>query len=220
MTEIAKQPAETMLPVHEQVYRRVRDLLLFGELPPGAPVTIQGLTEGLDVGMTPVREAIRRLTAEGALSFQGNRRVSVPVLDAGAISELIHARVAIEPELTRRACLVATSGDIAALAAIDDRLDLAISQGDVRGYLEQNYRFHLHLYGLAQAPILQELAEGLWLRFGPSLRVVCGRYGTQNLPDQHKAILTAMAQGDASAAAKAMEEDVRQGIAQILETLA
>ncbi|MGY3438279.1 MULTISPECIES: GntR family transcriptional regulator [unclassified Marinovum] len=219
MNDIAKQPEQPMIPAHEQVYRQVRDLLLFGEMPPGAPVTIQGLTLEVGAGMTPVREAIRRLTAEGALVFQGNRRVSVPRLDAGAVSELIHARVAIEPELTRRACDTAGVGDLATLRMIDDRLDASIAQGDVRGYLEQNYRFHLHLYGLAQAPILQELAEGLWLRFGPSLRVVCGRYGTQSLPDQHKAILAAMARGDADSAACAMEEDVRQGMEQILQTV-
>lgn len=219
MNDIGKQPAAPGLPAHEQVYREVRALLLFGEMPPGAPVTIQGLTEQLGAGMTPVREAIRRLTAEGALVFQGNRRVSVPMLDRGAVSELIHARVGIEPELTRRACAAAGAEDLSALHAIDDRLDDAIGRGDVRGYLEQNYRFHLHLYRLADAPILQQIAEGLWLRFGPSLRVVCGRYGTQSLPDQHKAMLGAIASGDAEAAADAMESDVRQGMEQILQTL-
>lgn len=219
MTRTDTDTASPSLPAHERVYRKLRGLLLFGEMPPGAPVTIQGLTNQLGAGMTPVREAIRRLTAEGALVFQGNRRVSVPVLDAGAVSELIHARVAIEPELTRRACAFATEEQVATLRAIDARLDLAIARGDVRGYLKHNYQFHLELYTLAQSPILQELAEGLWLRFGPSLRVICGRFGTQSLPDQHKALLAAMEQGDAEAAAHAMELDVRQGMEQILQTL-
>ncbi|TNF20903.1 MAG: GntR family transcriptional regulator [Rhodobacteraceae bacterium] len=207
------------LPAHERVYRKMRALVLFGEMPPGAPVTIQGLTRQLSAGMTPVREAMRRLTAEGALVFQGNRRVSVPVLDAGAVSELIHARVAIEPELTRRACAFASAQDVADLRAIDTRLDLAIARGDVRGYLKHNYQFHLELYTLARAPILQDLAESLWLRFGPSLRVICGRFGTQSLPDEHKALLAAMERGDAEAAAHAMELDVRQGMEQILQTV-
>jgi DNA-binding GntR family transcriptional regulator len=43
------------LPVHELVYRQLRDQVLFGEFEPGQPVTIQGLTEALNVGMTPVR---------------------------------------------------------------------------------------------------------------------------------------------------------------------
>ena len=54
---------------------RVRDLVLFGDLVPGQPVTIDGLREILGSGITPVREAIRRLSAEGALETGGNRRV-------------------------------------------------------------------------------------------------------------------------------------------------
>lgn len=219
MNQLANQAPSAGLPAHERVYRELRAQVLFGEMPPGAPVTIQGLVERLGAGMTPVREALRRLIAEGALSFQGNRRVSVPVLDRAAVGELVHARVAIEPELTRRACLHKSAAQIDALRSIDDRLDRAIARGDVRGYLEQNYRFHAALYAMAEAPILLDMAEGLWLRFGPSLRVVCGRFGTQSLPDQHKAILGALDAGDAQAAARAMEEDVRQGMEQIAQTL-
>ena len=55
----------------------------------------------------------------------------------------------------------------------------------------------------------------LWLRFGPSLRVVCGRYGTSNLPDRHDEALAAMRAGDAEAVATAIREDIEQGISQI-----
>ena len=55
------------IPTHEVTYGRLRDMVLFGRLQPGQPVTIQGLIRDLESGMTPVREAIRRLTAEGAL---------------------------------------------------------------------------------------------------------------------------------------------------------
>ena len=75
-----KGPSDPVrLPAHELVYRDIRDQILFGEFEPGQPVTIQGLTDALGVGMTPVREALRRLTAEGALEFLGNRRIAVPV---------------------------------------------------------------------------------------------------------------------------------------------
>ncbi|MEM8775513.1 MAG: GntR family transcriptional regulator [Pseudomonadota bacterium] len=203
------------LPTHELVYRRLREAVLFGDLAPGQPVTIQGLTEQLDAGMTPVREAIRRLTSEGALEFQGNRRVTVPLLSAGNISELILARQWLDPHLTLRATERASLEDLDALTTLDQALDQAITSGDLRTYLEKNYLFHSHIYSIADAPILAELAEGLWLRFGPSLRVVCGRMGTQNLPDKHKDTLAAMHARDAEAAAKAIREDVIQGMEQV-----
>lgn len=203
------------LPAHELVYRKLRDQVLFGEFEPGQPITIKGLTDSLGVGMTPVREALRRLTAAGALAFLGNRRIVVPQLDFQALEELTIARSALEPELARRAAARATDADVARLTETDTRLDSAIRRGDVRQYLVENHQFHSELYSLAQAPILTELVEQLWLRFGPSLRVMCGQFGTRNLPDRHKEVLEALATQDGAAAAAAMEGDVVQGMEQI-----
>ncbi len=206
-------------PAHQTVYQTLREQILFGELAPGQAVTIQGLVANLGAGMTPVREAIRRLTAEGALEFQGNRRVCVPILSIANIEELIFARQAIEPELAHRATQRATVEVLDILEEIDEKLDSAISRGDVGAYLKQNYAFHSKLYAVADSPILTEMADGLWLRYGPSLRVVCGRMGTQNLPDRHKETLDAMRDGDAKAAARAIREDVMQGMEQIRDAL-
>lgn len=207
------------IPIHQQVYQQLRNLVLFGELAPGQAVTIQGLITQLDAGMTPVREAIRRLTAEGALEFQGNRRVSVPTPDAASIEEMIFVRRTLEPELALRAAQNATKADFRALTEIDNRLDQAISKGDVGAYLRENYAFHAKMYQMAKAPILTEIANGLWLRYGPSLRVVCGRMGTQNLLDHHKEALAGLASGDVDAVAKAIEEDVVQGMVQMREAM-
>jgi DNA-binding GntR family transcriptional regulator len=209
------QPDTPQTPVHEQVYQKLRAQILFGEMAPGQAVTIQGLTASLNAGMTPVREAIRRLISDGALTFKGNRRVSVPVLTSKDVDELSFARKSVETELCRRAALYIQTDDIAELTRIDLALDAAISAGDVAAYLSWNYQFHTTLYAHANAPILAELADRLWLRFGPSLRVVCGRLGTQNLPDWHKDILNALSANDPEAAAKAMDRDVEQGIQQV-----
>lgn len=209
----------TSPPAHEQVYQTLREQVLFGEMAPGQAVTIQGLTQALGVGMTPVREAIRRLISDGALVFQGNRRVSVPQLCSADVEQLIYVRKAIESELTRRAAQRITDPVIAELEQIDRSLDQAISAGDVAGYLARNYQFHTRLYDLAEAPIMADLANRVWLRFGPSLRVVCGRFGTQNLVDHHKDLLEALRRRDPNAAAAAMEQDVVQGMEQIAAVL-
>ncbi|SFK90672.1 GntR family transcriptional regulator [Shimia haliotis] len=206
-------------PAHQKVYHQLREAVLFGELAPGQPVTIQGLVERTGAGMTPIREAIRRLTSEGALVFQGNRRVLVPMPTIESIEELIFLRETLEPQLAARAAERADEADITALRRIDSTLDEAITRGDVAAYLQQNHAFHMKLYAVANAPILSEVAGGVWLRFGPAMRVVCGRMGTQNLPDNHKTAIDALSQGDAEAAAEAIRMDVVQGMEQLLEAL-
>lgn len=211
--------SNTSKPAHEVVYHQLRELILFGDLVPGQAVTIQGLISELNAGMTPVREALRRLISEGALVFQGNRRVTVPSLSQSNLNELIFARQAIEPQLIILATQRASPADIDRLEVIDNELDRAIESGDIHGYLKKNYEFHASLYELADAPILVSLADSMWLRFGPSLRVVCGRLGTQNLPDLHKQCLSAMRAGDAHAAANAIHDDVVQGMEQVKRNL-
>lgn len=203
------------IPSHEVTYGRLRDMILFGHLTPGQPVTIQGLIRDLDAGMTPVREAIRRLTAEGALLPQGNRRVAVPNLTPALLDQLAFVRLTVEPKLAELAAVRLTPDLIDRLEAIDDRVDRAIRAGSVTDYLESNHAFHFALYEASDAPILVGIARGLWLRFGPSLRVVCARYGAAALPDRHEEALAAMRSGDRAALARAVENDIQQGIDQI-----
>ena len=200
------------LPAHERVYRDLRDMVLFGALAPGEPVTIQGLVERMDAGMTPVREALRRLTAEGALDALGNRRILVPVLTAAAVEDLTEARLAIEPRLAARAAERVKPDAVQKMREIDSRLDAGIERGDVETYLRENHAFHGALNAEAAAPILTSLTESLWLRFGPSLRVVCGQLGTRSLRDLHKELLVALDANDPEAAAEAVRGDIRQGM--------
>jgi DNA-binding GntR family transcriptional regulator len=206
-------------PAHQSVYENLRALILFGDLAPGQAVTIQGLTDALAAGMTPVREAIRRLTSEGALSMQGNRRVIVPVLTGACVEQLDFMRQTLEPQLARLAVPNLTKDVMSRLEQHDDALNQAISQGHIKSYLTQNYHFHATLYASANAPILEATVDRLWLRFGPSLRVVCGRYGTLNLPDKHADLLQALRAGDVEAAARTVAEDVHQGMLQIRASL-
>ena len=207
------------IPSHEVTYARLRDMILFGVLEPGQPVTIQGLTAGLEAGMTPVREAIRRLAAEGALLPQGNRRVTVPRLNASDLDQVAFARLTIEPRLAELAAGAVTPALIDRLTEIDSRVDAAILADDVSGYLQSNHAFHFALYEAAGPGVLLDMARSLWLRFGPSLRVVSSKSGATSLPDSHKEALAAMRIGDAQALAQAMQRDIAQGVDQVRAAL-
>jgi DNA-binding GntR family transcriptional regulator len=208
------------IPSHEVTYARLRDMILFGHLAPGAPVTIQGLIADLGAGMTPVREAIRRLTAEGALLPQGNRRVAVPQLSAEMLDQVAFARLAIEPNLAARAATRLTTAQIDRLQAIDAKVNRAIDSGNLPDYLAANHAFHFALYEAADAPVLLDLARSLWLRAGPSLRAVIDRFGRETAPDLHREALAAMRAGDAKALAAAIERDIQQGVEHVRQALA
>ena len=207
------------LPEHQAIYRQIRDMILFGILVPGQAVTIQGLTEMIGAGVTPVREAIRRLTAEGALEAGGNRRVRVPLITRETLDEIGFARLAVEPRLAELAAQRMTDTCLSDLARLDARVDEAISNGNIEHYLEFNYRFHFRLYQQANAQVLTKIAASLWLQMGPSLRIVCGRFGTANLPDKHDEALSALREGNAARAGAAIADDIRQGLGQVRLTL-
>jgi DNA-binding GntR family transcriptional regulator len=206
-------------PEHQAVYRQIRDMIMFGILVPGQAVTIQGLVDLIGGGMTPVREAIRRLTAEGALEIGENRRVTVPEMTLTTLDEIAFARLAIEPRLTELAARRMSDACLDALVEFDEEIDAAIASGNVERYLEYNYRFHFRLYDQADAPVLRRMSQSLWLQSGPALRIVCGRYGTANLPDKHDEALTALREGDPARAAQAIGDDIRQGLGQVRLTL-
>ena len=208
------------IPTHEITYARLRDMILFGLLEPGAPVTIQGLINDLGAGMTPVREALRRLAAEGALLPQGNRRVTVPRVNLALLDQIAFARLTIEPHLAELAAAHLTPALIAQLEALDAQVDAAIRAGDITAYLQSNHAFHFALYEASNAPVLVDMARSLWLRFGPSLRIVVARGGALALPDQHGLALSAMREGDGAGLAQALRDDILQGVDQVRTALA
>jgi DNA-binding GntR family transcriptional regulator len=203
------------IPTHEVTYAQLRDMILYGVLQPGQPVTIQGLIKDLGAGMTPVREAIRRLAAEGALLAQGNRRVAVPRLDKALLDQIAFARMTIEPKLAELAAAHLTPALIGKLDTLDQDLDAAIQAGEIPAYLANNHAFHFALYEASEAPVLVDMARSLWLRFGPSLRIVIAKGGASSLPDRHEEALAAMRAGDAAGLARAFTGDIAQGIDQV-----
>ncbi len=212
-------PPSTPLPDHEVTYRKARDLILFGELAPGEAVTIQGIVERLGTGITPAREAIRRLTAEGALRASDNRRLMVPELTMEQLQELTYARTGIEPQIARLAAVAIEPADIDALEEIDQKVNTALRIGDIQSYLRFNHIFHWTLYAHSEAEILMATAAAHWLRVGPSLRIMVKQNEATPLPDMHEVAISALRDGDYEAVGEAIHNDILQGHSHIAHGL-
>jgi DNA-binding GntR family transcriptional regulator len=74
------RPLDANAAAHERLYRTLRGQVMHGELAPGQPLTLRGLAGAHGVSMTPAREAVRRLVAEGALTLSASGRISTPEL--------------------------------------------------------------------------------------------------------------------------------------------
>lgn len=199
-------------PAHDRVYRALRTAVMHGELAPGAALTLRGIGKQFGVSMTPAREALRRLVAEGALSLSSSGRVGTPELSDDRIEELATLRALLEPELASRALPRAHFALIDRLEAIDAGVGQMVARHDASGYIRMNLEFHRTLYLRAQAPAMLAMTETVWLQLGPTMRALYGRLNRKEPPRHHKLILAALKAGDEPGLRLAVRSDATQGL--------
>ena len=203
---------EVLPAAHDRVYRGLRGQIMVGEIAPGTPLTLRGIGREFGVSMTPAREAVRRLVAEGALTLSTSGRVATPDLTAERIEELAALRALIEVELASRALPRAHMALIDRLQTIHASIDTRIAEHDAVGYIRTNLEFHRTLYLRAQAPAMLAMAETVWLQLGPTMRALCGRLNRKDSPHFHRLIIAALKAGDEPGLRLAVRSDVTQGL--------
>jgi len=197
---------------HDRVYRSLRGQIMHGQLLPGVALTLRGVASDHEVSMTPVREAMRRLVAEGALTLSMSGRVATPELSNERIEELASIRALMEPELASRALPRAHPALIERLETINAQIAEVIEKGDAPGYIRANLEFHRTLYLRAQAPAMLAMAETVWLQLGPTMRSLYGRLRRTEPPQYHRLIIAALRAGDEPGLRLAVRSDVTQGL--------
>ncbi len=185
---------------------------MHGEILPGQSLTLRGIGQMFDVSMTPAREAVRRLIAEGALTFSPSGRVSTPELGPERIEELASLRALIEVELATRALPRAYLALIERLTAINTTVGEAVAHRDAVAYIRANLEFHRTLYLRAQAPAMLAMTETVWLQMGPTMRSLYGRLRRTEPPQYHRMIIAALRAGDEPGLRLAVRSDVTQGL--------
>lgn len=208
----AERGPEAGQTAHERVYRTLRSEIMHGEITPGAALTIRGIAERFDVSMTPAREAVRRLTAEGALTLSKTGRVSAPQLSNERIEELAAIRALLEPELAARAQPRAHLALIERLQNINSTCEQAIVKNDAVGYVRANLEFHRTLYLRAQAPAMLAMLETVWLQLGPTMSALYARLQRPNASANHRTAIAALKAGDEPGLKLAIRADVTQGL--------
>jgi DNA-binding GntR family transcriptional regulator len=200
---------------HQWVYQLLRSNLLCGRIAPGIPLTIRGLAQVLDVSPMPVREALHRLACEAAVEVKNNRRVIVPAMTPEKFRELCDLRILLESHAAEGALPYISAEDIEILEQIDAQIDDAIEADDVDNISLRNQAFHRHLYQANPYQISVPLIESLWLQLGPFSRIAISKLEKVYLVDRHVEALEALRQRNLFGLRRAIEADIRDGIASI-----
>ena len=209
-------PATAPTAAHDRLYRTLRGRIMYGELAPATALTLRGVGRDFGVSMTPVREALRRLVAEGALTLSSSGRVATPELSNERIEELASIRALIEPEMASRALPRAHMALVDRLQAINSAVSEAVAKRDAVAYIRANLEFHRTLYLRAQSPAMLAIVETVWLQLGPTMPLVYERARSNDPPVQHRSILAALRAGDEPGLRLAVRTDVTQGLRHLI----
>ena len=192
---------------------RTADLLkqqiLEGRLVPGQRLISRDLIEELGIGRGSLREAFRRLVADGLVDLIPNRGAVVRHLSVDEIANLYQVREALEGFAARRAAEVIDEGDNRArFTEVLERGRRHFTHPDFQAFVVDNRQFHRIIVDMCNNPQLSELIDRYQLPvFMIQLRQRIGVDAiVRNSLAEHEAIAAGILSGDPDAASKAMRQ--------------
>lgn len=194
----------------EQVADYLREGIISGRFPRGARLKQQDLASMLNTSITPVREALKLLAAEGYVVGDSFRGAVVAPFDLGASAEVQALRILLETQLVRGAAENITADGVAELKALATQFSTAYDAGDNETARAANYRFHHRMFEFANMPQTLSFVQILWARYPFDLiNKIGGR--VRRAADEHDDLLQALITSDTSAAMLATRRHIESG---------
>lgn len=195
--------------MQDKTYQTLHQWLTVGRFLPGERLKIRQVADELGVGIMPVRAALQRLSAEGALLNIPNCGVVVPKLNRAQFDDILQTRLLLEGQAAEQGTYRMTDAAIAGMALLTQQMANAIAAQDAKAYLEANEAFHVTLYRASGSPLLMALIEAVWLKVGPISNQLFedGRFALK-LNDAHQDVMAALQQRDGAAVRRAIEQDM------------
>jgi DNA-binding GntR family transcriptional regulator len=207
--------AELFATKSDFAYTRVRELILSGELEPGAVINQAILARQIGISTTPLREALKRLKQQGLVELDAHRDARVAPLDAEEARDLLEVRRSLDPLAASLAADRRTTQDLAEMRATLERLEVLPSNPTFH-QLVAHRRFHAALYRASHNALLVETLDSLW--------DTADRYRRHGLqvgrsPDErartareHSLLLEAIVEGDGATAAEVMRTHIETSL--------
>lgn len=205
-----------------RAYAQLSDLLISGRMAPGEKISLRQAAEVLGVSIMPVREAVSRLVADGALEVTPNRAVRVRLMTAAQFRDLTQARIAIEGHVAALAARNRNDADLKSIARAEAamRAESHAAKPNLPRAVEFNKSFHFAVYEAAHSATLGEIIRALWLKAGPvinlDLRANPERLAKGDAVRFHANVMAAITAGDETGAREGIAADISSAAEVIL----
>jgi DNA-binding GntR family transcriptional regulator len=207
-----------MTSLADKAYHEIRGLIVSLELAPGALIDERELIERLEIGRTPVREALRRLAHERLVEVYPRRGMFVTGVDVRELARLSEVRELLEPEAARLAAERATDADRELLADLLTELDAGASE-----LMDLDERIHRAVYRASHNDLLEATLEQYYVLALRIWSMALDRaHELEEAVEAHRVLLEAIRDGDGERAADTMRahvQDFEQAMHRVLLTV-
>jgi DNA-binding GntR family transcriptional regulator len=211
-------PALSAATKRDSIVDQLRRLILSGELERGERLPQDELASRFNSSITPVREALRALEAEGLAVSVPHRGTRVAALDFERVKANYLVRRLVEAYALRRAVTRISARDLRLVRAIVEEIETSTAAGNSELARDANRRFHFFFYDRCGIPALSAQIAQLWATFPWDLALSSPERSTQSSAE-HRELLAAVETGDADLAAACVEMHIAHGFAAITRRL-
>lgn len=197
----------------EVIAKHLREAIVAGGIAEGEPIRQDDVARLFNVSKIPVREALKRLEAEGLVMFQRNKGALVTRISEPELAQMFEVRVLLEVQAIR---LSVPNMTPATFADAERICEAFLGEEDVGRWAELNWQLHACLYEPAQRPFLVSLIRSIHDKLERYLRLQMSlSEGKDRADHEHRDIIAACRAGDAELAARLIETHIN-GVCQTL----
>lgn len=203
----------------EEAFVAIRRLIERGQLPGGAKLTLSSLSDELQMSLTPIREALRMLQANGLVEYKRHHGHVVTRYSIRRADEIYLLRQTLEPLATKLAAANATAEELRDIRQLQEEFRLVVDGDPPRfaDVVDLNAQWHRMVYASAHSSLLDEFIDRLWT--GVPYQAIWFVQRRHRAVADHDAVTVALETRQAEAAAQAMSDHIGRGRAATMDHL-
>jgi len=220
MVKVPKLKVDSYQPLRDVIFETLRKAIVSGDIKPGERLMEVSLADQMGVSRTPVREAIRRLEAEGLVTMIPRKGTHVSELSVKDIMDVLEVRTVLDKLATDLAAKRMQPAQLKSLESVHKQYISCVEKENMEGAVKKDVEFHDIIYSASGNPRLVAVAGSLRehiYRF----RVIymSGSLIAENVLNEHEEILTALKEAQNNIASNLAEKHIRNQMETIIKTV-